>query len=73
MCGAEVYGPKFVGVHGSRPSDSAVTGVGGDGGADHGAPAKSKNSSKSGCAASRGVRWAKGPMNRFSTNLITAV
>ena len=52
---------------------AGVTGAGGVGGVAHGTLLKSKNSSRSGCAASRAVRCAELPMNRFSTNLITAV
>ena len=43
------------------------------GGVAHGTALKSKKSSKSGCAASRLVKCAVGPTNRFSTNLIIAV
>lgn len=60
-------------LHGSYPSDSAVTGLGGVGGVAHGTLVKSKNSSRLGCAASRAVRCVELPINRFSTNLITAV
>ena len=44
-----------------------------DGGVAHGMLVKSKKSNKSGCAASRFVKCADGPMKRFSTNLIMAV
>ena len=63
----------LAGVQGSDPSDWAVTGAGGVGGVAHGAPVKSKKSSKSGCAASWAVRCAELPIKRLSTNLITAV
>lgn len=43
------------------------------GGVIHGMLVKSKKSNKSGCAASRFVRCADGPMKRFSTNLMIAV
>ena len=43
------------------------------GGVAHGLFAKSKKSSRLGCAASRFVRCADAPINRFSTNLMTAV
>lgn len=62
-----------MGVHGSYPSDWADTGAGGVGGVSHGILVKSKNSNKFGCAASRAVRWAELPINRFSTNLMIAV
>src|SRR5580658_6499053 len=67
------YGPMLLGVHGLYPRDSAVTGIGGVGAVAHGMFVKSKNSSRLGCAASRAVRCAVLPINRFSTNLITAV
>src|SRR5450631_109779 len=67
------HGPMLVGVHGSDPSDWAVTGAGGAGGVAHGAPVKSKKSSMSGCAPSWAVRCEELPIKRLSTNLITAV
>jgi hypothetical protein len=67
------YGAKFAGLQGLYPSVCSVTGAGGDGGVAHGTLLKSKNSSRSGWAASRAVRCAELPMNRLSTNLITAV
>ena len=69
----DLYGPRFVGVHGSDPRLSFDTGVGGVGGVSQGILLKSKKSSRFGCAASRAVRCAEGPMKRFSTNLMTAV
>jgi hypothetical protein len=63
----------LVGVHGLYPSEVGLTGVGGVGGVAHGVFAKSKNSSRFDCTASRAVRWVELPINRFSTNLITAV
>ena len=51
----------------------SVKGAGGLGGVAHGSLVKSKKSSRLGCAASRAVRCAELPMNRFSTNLMTAV
>ncbi len=51
----------------------ADTGVGGVGGVAHGTVVKSKKSRRFGWAASRAVRCAAGPMNRFSTNLSIAV
>ena len=59
--------------HGSYPSDSDVTGVGGVGGVAQGTLVKSKNSSRFGCAASRAVKCAALPIKRFSTNLMIAV
>ena len=67
------HGPMLDGVQGLYPRDEAVTGAGGLGGAAQGVLLKSKNSSRSGCAASRAVRCAALPMNRFSTNLMMAV
>jgi len=51
----------------------SVNAVGGVGGVAHGMLVKSKYSSRLGCAASRFVKCALGPINRFSTNLRTAV
>lgn len=67
---ARRYGPMLAGVQLAPPS---VYGVGGLGGVAQGTLVKSKKSSRFGCAASRAVRCAELPMNRFSTNLITAV
>src|ERR1700722_550460 len=63
------HGPRFVGVH----DVVEVNGAGGEGGVAQGTALKSKNSSRLGCAASRGVNWAELPIKRFSTNLMTAV
>ena len=64
----------LAGVHGLYPSEVGLTGVGIlGGGVAHGIFAKSKNSSRFDCTASRAVRWVELPINRFSTNLITAV
>ena len=63
------HGPMFVGVH----DVVEVKGAGGEGGVAQGTALKSKKSSRLGCAASRGVKWAELPRNRFSTNLIIAV
>ena len=70
---SKVSNHMLAGVHGLYPSEVGLTGVGGLGGVDHGIFAKSKNSSRFDCAASRAVRLVELPMNRFSTNLITAV
>jgi hypothetical protein len=53
--------------------DEEVTGLGGEGGVDHGIFVKSKNSRRLGWAASRLVKFAELPINRFSTNLMIAV
>ena len=53
------------------PGDA--TGVGGMGGVNQGTPVKSKNSSKSGWAASRLVKCAPELIKRFSTNFMIAV
>jgi hypothetical protein len=68
--GTKTYGPMLVGV---QVLVLGGTGVGGVGGVAQGTLVKSKKSSRLGCAASRGVRCAFGPINRSSTNLMTAV
>ena len=65
----QIYGPMLEWVQ--VPDGS--WGVGRLGGVAHGTPVKSTKSSKLGCAASRAVKWAEGPINRFSANLMTAV
>ena len=58
---------RFVGLHAPPAGD------GGDGGLAQGTALKSKKSSRFGWAASRAVRFAFGPINLLSTNLIIAV
>ena len=73
MFAGEAGGAKLVGVQGLLTKELSETGAGGDGGVCQGTLVKSKKSSRLGCAASLAVKCAELPMNRFSTNLITAV
>ena len=70
---ARAYGPMLAGVHVLRCKSALVTAAGGEGGVAHGVLTKSKKSKRFGCAASRAVRCAEGPMKRFSTNFMMAV